>query len=336
MSCPTGPTSSSPTSRSSRSRRCCRALLAAAAAALGLPRAREAAVRGRARAGGQGRRRALARTTGAPRSSTVGEWAAARGHAVLGYASSGLPGPAGNRESFVWLAEGGRAGRGRVDRGRRAARWSREAAGAHHALHAPVPASRRATASSACSMPRASGASRCWCRPPRRRSTHRGAGGRPARRGGQRAHRPRAGARRRRQHPHRAARVRGPRRARLRRSTSARSASSRRWSRTGSTRRSPSRSTGASSCSSCPGIAAVGRRRRALGRERRVRSPPSSPAASPSSATRSRTTRSARCAATGSWPPRRSGRPATTSPTAARSWPGAWRATSCRSSRRTR
>jgi 23S rRNA (cytidine1920-2'-O)/16S rRNA (cytidine1409-2'-O)-methyltransferase len=32
------------------------------------------------------------------------------GVAVLGYASSGLPGPAGNRESFVWLAEGGRAG----------------------------------------------------------------------------------------------------------------------------------------------------------------------------------------------------------------------------------
>jgi len=30
--------------------------------------------------------------------------------AVLGYASSGLPGPKGNRESFVWLAEAGRAG----------------------------------------------------------------------------------------------------------------------------------------------------------------------------------------------------------------------------------
>jgi 23S rRNA (cytidine1920-2'-O)/16S rRNA (cytidine1409-2'-O)-methyltransferase len=30
--------------------------------------------------------------------------------AVLGYASSGLPGPAGNRESFVWLAEAGRPG----------------------------------------------------------------------------------------------------------------------------------------------------------------------------------------------------------------------------------
>jgi len=30
------------------------------------------------------------------------------GLSVLGYASSGLPGPAGNRESFIWLAEGGR------------------------------------------------------------------------------------------------------------------------------------------------------------------------------------------------------------------------------------
>jgi 23S rRNA (cytidine1920-2'-O)/16S rRNA (cytidine1409-2'-O)-methyltransferase len=32
------------------------------------------------------------------------------GVAVLGFAPSGLPGPAGNRESFVWLAEAGRAG----------------------------------------------------------------------------------------------------------------------------------------------------------------------------------------------------------------------------------
>jgi 23S rRNA (cytidine1920-2'-O)/16S rRNA (cytidine1409-2'-O)-methyltransferase len=29
---------------------------------------------------------------------------------VLGFVASGLPGPAGNRESFVWLAENGRAG----------------------------------------------------------------------------------------------------------------------------------------------------------------------------------------------------------------------------------
>jgi 23S rRNA (cytidine1920-2'-O)/16S rRNA (cytidine1409-2'-O)-methyltransferase len=32
------------------------------------------------------------------------------GLAVLGYAASGLPGPAGNRETFVWLAEPGREG----------------------------------------------------------------------------------------------------------------------------------------------------------------------------------------------------------------------------------
>jgi 23S rRNA (cytidine1920-2'-O)/16S rRNA (cytidine1409-2'-O)-methyltransferase len=30
------------------------------------------------------------------------------GFSVLGYVSSGLPGPAGNRESFVWIAEAGR------------------------------------------------------------------------------------------------------------------------------------------------------------------------------------------------------------------------------------
>ena len=30
--------------------------------------------------------------------------------AVLGFAASGLPGPAGNRETFVWLGEPGRAG----------------------------------------------------------------------------------------------------------------------------------------------------------------------------------------------------------------------------------
>jgi len=32
------------------------------------------------------------------------------GLALLGFAASGLPGPAGNRESFVWLAEAGREG----------------------------------------------------------------------------------------------------------------------------------------------------------------------------------------------------------------------------------
>ncbi len=36
----------------------------------------------------------------------VGEAALALGAAVLGYYSSGLPGPKGNRETFVWLADG--------------------------------------------------------------------------------------------------------------------------------------------------------------------------------------------------------------------------------------
>jgi 23S rRNA (cytidine1920-2'-O)/16S rRNA (cytidine1409-2'-O)-methyltransferase len=47
------------------------------------------------------------------RSALVGVARSARdvcGVAVLGFASSGLPGPKGNLESFVWLAEAGRAG----------------------------------------------------------------------------------------------------------------------------------------------------------------------------------------------------------------------------------
>lgn len=40
----------------------------------------------------------------------VGECAVALGYSVLGFVSSGLPGPAGNRESFVWIGEGSRAG----------------------------------------------------------------------------------------------------------------------------------------------------------------------------------------------------------------------------------
>jgi 23S rRNA (cytidine1920-2'-O)/16S rRNA (cytidine1409-2'-O)-methyltransferase len=40
----------------------------------------------------------------------VGESALALGAAVVAYRSSGLPGPKGNRETFIWLAEAGRAG----------------------------------------------------------------------------------------------------------------------------------------------------------------------------------------------------------------------------------
>jgi 23S rRNA (cytidine1920-2'-O)/16S rRNA (cytidine1409-2'-O)-methyltransferase len=39
----------------------------------------------------------------------VGESVAGLGRSVLGFASSGLPGPAGNRESFVWIGPGGDA-----------------------------------------------------------------------------------------------------------------------------------------------------------------------------------------------------------------------------------
>jgi 23S rRNA (cytidine1920-2'-O)/16S rRNA (cytidine1409-2'-O)-methyltransferase len=39
--------------------------------------------------------------------TAVGEWALGEGLVVRGYASSGLPGPAGNRESFVWIASYG-------------------------------------------------------------------------------------------------------------------------------------------------------------------------------------------------------------------------------------
>jgi 23S rRNA (cytidine1920-2'-O)/16S rRNA (cytidine1409-2'-O)-methyltransferase len=41
---------------------------------------------------------------------SVARAAAELGASVLGFASSGLPGPKGNLETFVWLAEGGRGG----------------------------------------------------------------------------------------------------------------------------------------------------------------------------------------------------------------------------------
>jgi len=46
----------------------------------------------------------------------VGEAARELGVAVLAYASSGLPGPKGNLETFVWLAEAGRDGLGDLER----------------------------------------------------------------------------------------------------------------------------------------------------------------------------------------------------------------------------
>ncbi|MDQ3586990.1 MAG: TlyA family RNA methyltransferase [Actinomycetota bacterium] len=64
---------------------------------------------GRDRVGGGG----VVRSASARRDALVSVARFARqglGLAVLGFASSGLPGPAGNRESFVRLAEPGRAG----------------------------------------------------------------------------------------------------------------------------------------------------------------------------------------------------------------------------------
>ena len=65
----------------------------------------------------------------------VGEFARSElGLSVLGFASSGLPGPGGNRETFVWLAEAGRAGRGwRTSRRPREGRSRREDG---HRVHA--------------------------------------------------------------------------------------------------------------------------------------------------------------------------------------------------------
>ncbi len=57
--------------------------------------------------------------TAAPRWSRSASCARGElGASLLGFASSGLPGPAGNRESFAWLAEAGRDGRAGGRRGR--------------------------------------------------------------------------------------------------------------------------------------------------------------------------------------------------------------------------
>ena len=63
---------------------------------------------GRARVGKGG----VVRDPDLRRDALVGVAAEARrlGASVLGFASSGLPGPKGNEESFVWLAERGRTG----------------------------------------------------------------------------------------------------------------------------------------------------------------------------------------------------------------------------------
>jgi len=69
---------------------------------------------GRVRVGKGG----VVRDSGDRREALVGaaRAGAALGAAVLGFASSGLPGPKGNEESFVWLAEGSRGGVPDVER----------------------------------------------------------------------------------------------------------------------------------------------------------------------------------------------------------------------------
>ncbi len=59
-----------------------------------------------------GKGRGVVRDAGDRRGALVGVGEAARelGVSVLGYHSSGLAGPKGNRETFVWLGEPGRAG----------------------------------------------------------------------------------------------------------------------------------------------------------------------------------------------------------------------------------
>ena len=49
----------------------------------------------------------------------VGSAAQTLGASVLGYASSGLPGPKGNLESFVWLGDQGRGGVADLERAAR-------------------------------------------------------------------------------------------------------------------------------------------------------------------------------------------------------------------------
>src|SRR4051794_36570567 len=130
----------------------------------------------------------------------VGELARDRlGLSVLGFASSGLPGPAGNRESFAWIGEPGREGAaGGLEAAARAAtregfawRGGRGRGGAAGALGAaargaaPCPPARRApSASPPAAIPRrpptrstawpswpARPVWRCACRPTRSRST---------------------------------------------------------------------------------------------------------------------------------------------------------------------
>ena len=188
------------------------------------------------RARRQGRRRARRRRRAARRSS---RWRARRARAGRRGARlrvrRGCPGPKGNRETFVWLAEGGRAGAVADLEAARARRSSRERPARRHRAHPPPPGARPPTALRALIDAAARGGRHAALR--RRRDAQ--ARARAARRASSSTRRSSDDvdlcvvARRRRHDPHRAAPLRGHRACRCSRSTSARSAS---WPRSTPTR----------------------------------------------------------------------------------------------------
>ena len=101
----------------------------------------------------------------------VAQGARAHGAAVLGFASSGLPGPKGNRETFVWLAEAGRAARRSGSRRRSPARWSRDRRAPAPPPCSPTPARRRPPRRCAPSSRPPSARACCCASTPRRRAS---------------------------------------------------------------------------------------------------------------------------------------------------------------------
>ena len=86
------------------------AVLAGRRRALRLPGDGQAAVRGRPRPDRQGRRGPRPGAAARGRQRRRRRRARELGAAVMGSAPSALAGPSGNRETFLWLAEGSRAG----------------------------------------------------------------------------------------------------------------------------------------------------------------------------------------------------------------------------------
>ena len=150
-----------------------------------------------------------------------------------------------------------------------------------------------------------------------------------------RRHRPRRGARGRRHDPHAPAEVRRHRGAGVRHQLR-RDRLPRHGRALGARRRRAARSEGRVRRHGAARAAGEAERRRAARGQRHLVPPPSQRARRRAGVLRWRGRSSARCAATGSWCPPPPARPATTWPTAGRCWPGGWRATSSRSSPRTR